>query len=101
MLRAAWAATLGSIAATAVLPFALAAYPWPRRLLNFDRFAVMTAAGFAMLVVAYVGDDLLANGQMPELVEELVEMTGVALLVGSAGLLAFRRVRLHGVPAEG
>jgi len=99
-LKAGWAAALGTVGAAAILPFALAQYPWPRRLLNFDRWAVLTASGFGGLATAYVGDDLLANGSMPELAEELIEVVGIAMLIGSASLLAFRRVPLHGVSAR-
>lgn len=95
-LRAAWAAVLGSVGLAAALPFALAGYPWPRRLLNFDRFAWFVSAGLGLLVLAYVGDDLLANGRVPELAEELIEVSGQVLLLIAVVLLALRRAPMHG-----
>lgn len=95
-LKGAWVAGLGSIAAAVILPFAFARYPWPRRLLHLDRWAVTTAAGFGLLLTAYVGDDLLAAGTISMLIEEILEVVGVVLLVASAALLAFQRVPLHG-----
>lgn len=98
-LRLAWAGVLLALAALPVVPFALARYPWGKRLLARRPFAWLIVGGLGTLGLAYVGDDLLrpvlqAAGASLDLGEESVELVGQGLILAGAGLLVFRRVDL-------
>lgn len=93
--RIAWAIIFTAAASLAVLPFALARYPWPRKLLRRDPFATLTAAGLALMILAWLFDDILARipGASTTLIrhaEEITELIAPLLILAAATLLATR-----------
>ncbi len=95
-LKAAWGLVFGGALAAVLLPFALAGYPWPRRLLNFGGFAWLVATGFGLMALAYVEDDLMRHVFQAPILEEVQELVGQLMLLAAVVLLALGRVRLYG-----
>lgn len=96
VLKACWAGIFLVVGSLLVLPFAMAGYPWPRRLLRFGGFAWLISSGIGLLGLSYIQDDLLRGIATNALVEEGLEAAGECLLLIGAVLLALRKVRLYG-----
>jgi len=93
--RIIWAIIFTAAAALAVLPFALARYPWPKAILKRRPFAVLTATGLALMILAWLLDDILARipGAGTAAIrhaEEITELIAPLLVLTAAAILATR-----------
>lgn len=92
-VKLAWALGLIGTTAAVLVPFALARFPWPSRLLRRDGFAWLLAVGFGLLAAGMVFDDLarpLAKaGYSVSIYEELIELAGVACVLAWTAWLGF------------
>ena len=100
LVKLVWIALLGSVVLALLVPFGLARYPWPTRLLKLERFAWTLAGGFGLLACAVLLDAKMEEGTHIfgvtfELIEESLEALGALLFVAWSAWLGFGRPEMH------
>ncbi|MEM1422467.1 MAG: hypothetical protein AAGH64_00540 [Planctomycetota bacterium] len=101
VVKLAWTGVIGGVLAAVLVPFGLARYPWPTRLLiKRELFPWTLAAGVGTLAIGVLIDGMmegrmLRRGLNHTLIEESVEMVGTLLVVVWTAWLAFGRPRMH------
>lgn len=60
-MRLAWAAAIAIVASIVVIPFALARYPWPSRLLKLDPLPWLLGGAALAMALAFALDDFIGR----------------------------------------